>query len=84
VAGTYGNLGFNRLRGPAWVKIDLGLVRTFRVWERVATQFHFEAFNFLNKTNLDNPVATLSSPTFGKILTAEDPRILQAALKITF
>jgi hypothetical protein len=29
-------------------------------------------------------VATLSSPTFGKILTAEDPRILQAALKITF
>jgi hypothetical protein len=83
-AGSYGNLGFDRLRGPAWVKIDLGLVRTFKVWERVATQVRFEAFNFLNKTNLDNPVATLSSPTFGKILTAEDPRILQAALKITF
>ena len=83
-AGAYGNLGMNRLRGPGWFKMDLGLVRTFKVCETVSTQFRFEAFNFLNKVNLDNPVAALNSPTFGKILTAEDPRILQAAIKITF
>jgi hypothetical protein len=83
-AGSYGNLGFDRLRGPAWVKIDLGLVRSLKVRERVSLQTRFEAFNFLNKTNLDNPTAATNSPNFGKILTAEDPRILQVAVKIVF
>jgi hypothetical protein len=82
--GAYGNLGFDVLRGPGWVKIDLGLVRSFKLRERLALQMRFEAFNFLNKTNLDNPVFATNSPNFGKILTAEDPRILQAAAKITF
>jgi hypothetical protein len=83
-AGAYGNLGFDRLRGPGWVRIDLGLVRAFPIREKLALQFRFEAFNFLNKTNLDNPIAATNSPNLGRILTAEDPRILQAAVKITF
>ena len=43
-----------------------------------------EAFNILNKANFMNPTATLSSSSFGRILTAGDPRILQLALKLFF
>jgi hypothetical protein len=30
------------------------------------------------------PTAALNNPNFGKILSADDPRILQGALKFTF
>jgi hypothetical protein len=43
-----------------------------------------EAFNVLNHPTFQNPTATGSSSTFGRILTANDPRILQFALKFVF
>jgi hypothetical protein len=40
--------------------------------------------NLLNYTNFHAPTATLSSSTFGKILSAGDPRTLQLAAKFRF
>ena len=48
-------------------------------------EFRFEQFNLFNRTNLSNPVTSMSSSNFGRILsTATGPRILQLALKVAF
>jgi hypothetical protein len=41
-------------------------------------------FNLFNHTRLGNPVNTVTSPVFGSINSALDPRIVQFAAKIIF
>ena len=77
-------MGANTVKGPGFFGIDTGLTRSFRIIERQSMEFRAEAFNVLNHTNLLDPVATLTSTTFGQIQTANDPRILQLALKYVF
>ena len=43
-----------------------------------------EAFNALNWLRPKDPNTTLSSTTFGQIMTAWDPRIMQFGLKYQF
>ena len=44
-----------------------------------------EAFNLPNHVNPNNPNSTFSdTATFGRILSAGDPRILQLAMKFVF
>jgi hypothetical protein len=82
--GTFGNAGHNSLRGPGYVNVDLALSRTIKVTEKIALQPRAEAFNLMNHPNFNLPGANISSSSFGRILTARDPRILQASLKLTF
>ena len=82
--GTYGNLGQNTMKGPGVFKFDLALSREFAVREGKTLQLRGEAFNVLNHTNFDVPVSALNSQTFGRIQSADDPRILQFALKLIF
>jgi hypothetical protein len=82
--GTFGNAGYNCLRQPGFFGFDASLNRTFQVRERAQFQLRFEFFNLLNHTNFNPPTSALSSATFGKILSAADPRILQFAAKFTF
>jgi hypothetical protein len=82
--GSYGNLGYNNIKGPGVFNMDVALSRTFPVWERKTLQFRAEAFNLPNHTNFSTPVATLSSGTFGQIQAAGDPRIVQLAMKFVF
>jgi len=83
-AGTYGNLANNTILGPGNIRIDMGLTREFKMREKHSVELRFEAFNLPNHVNPGNPVTTLTSPTFGKILSAADPRIMQLALKYVF
>lgn len=82
--GMYGNMGANNIEGPGFFGIDTGLTRKFKIRERQSLEVRGEAFNVLNHTNPGNPVTTLSSTTFGVIQSANDPRILQLALKYMF
>jgi hypothetical protein len=41
-------------------------------------------FNLPNHVNLNSPEIDFSSPNFGRILSASDPRIMQMALKFVF
>lgn len=82
--GTFGNAGHNALRAPGYVNVDLALSRNIKLTEKLALQPRAEAFNLLNHPNFNAPTANISSATFGRILTARDPRILQASLKLTF
>ena len=61
------------------------LTRAFAIREHQNLEVRFEAFNFLNHPVFNNPGTTLTtSSTFGKILSANDPRILQFAMKYVF
>ena len=84
VTGTYGNMGPASIRGPGFFGIDTGLSRRFPIWEKRSLEFRAEAFNVLNHVNPLDPVLTLTSSTFGQIQAANDPRILQLALKFLF
>ncbi len=84
VAGKYGNAGHNSLRGPAYFDVDLAVTREIKLYERLALQARAEAFNVFNHPNFNGPNANISSATFGRILSARDPRILQASMKLVF
>ena len=83
--GTYGNTGKNYFLGPGYIDWDAGLLKNFNLSpERFRLQFHAEFFNVLNHSNFLNPTSAANSATFGRILSANDPRIGQLALKLIF
>jgi hypothetical protein len=83
-AGQFGTAGRNIARGPASTTVDVSLVRDFSLGGDVRVQFRAESFNVANHVNLGLPVADLNSPSFGRILSAAPPRLLQFALKLLF
>ena len=83
--GTLGNLQLNSVKGPGYFEWDMALSRTFPFKEgKHSFQVRAEVFNLLNHANFENPISTMNSGSFGKILTANDPRILQFAGKYVF
>lgn len=82
--GTYGNMNPGTLLGPGFFGIDTSVTRRFKVREGKTLEARGEAFNVLNHVNPFDPVNTLTSSTFGQIQAANDPRILQLALKFVF
>jgi hypothetical protein len=82
--GTYGDTQRNFLVGPGYADVDFSMSKIFRVTESQSLQFRAEAFNLANRVNFSNPNGTISSKTAGTITSANDPRILQLALKYLF
>jgi hypothetical protein len=90
---TFGTAARNSVLGPGLVGLDFSLQKDFDLpLEGSKLQFRFDAFNALNHPNFNVPgrVATFNaagvqtSPTFGVITSAQDPRALQFALKLIF
>jgi hypothetical protein len=82
--GTYGNIGKNSLRGPRLFTTDLALLKAGKAGERIRYEFRAEFYNAFNNVNFGNPDAGLQDSNFGQISSANDPRILQMALKLSF
>ena len=57
----FGTAGFNSLRGPGSVNLDLGLFREFSIKDRVNLQFRAEAFNSTNTPHFANPGTNVSN-----------------------
>src|SRR5262249_21405048 len=83
-AGTQGNAGRASLPGPGFWEIDTAVSRIFRVRESMNLEARAEAFNLTNSYRAGIPVTAINNQNFGKILTAQDPRIMQLALKFVF
>jgi hypothetical protein len=82
----FGGLGRNILRGPDQRDLDIAVIKTTPLTDRVKLIFRWEIFNMLNRPNFANPSNDVSTPsTFGTIsaLTV-NPRIMQYALKLQF
>jgi hypothetical protein len=85
IIGTFGDIGRNSLRGPGYFDVDASLFKNFLMTERWQLQFRAEAFNIENRPNFQNPNSTVSAGvTFASITGANDPRVLQFALKLLF
>ncbi len=82
--GTYSTDRPYLLIGPGRFTNDLAISRTFGFGGARTLQFRWEIFNVINHVNLDNPSTALNSATFGRILGAQDARIMQIAFKFTF
>jgi hypothetical protein len=82
--GTYGSSGRNIVFGPGLANVDLAAAKYFTITERWRIQLRGESFNLLNRANFNDPDSSLSSGTYGRILSAMDPRILQFGLKLMF
>jgi hypothetical protein len=82
----------NDFRGPGYFNIDLGLGKTFPIWEdKVNLKFRADAFNALNHPNFNDPYTdssndiTETSTKFGTVQgTANAARVLQLALRLEF
>jgi hypothetical protein len=82
--GTLGNSGLASIPGPGFWQIDTDMSRIFRVQEGVTFEARAEAFNLTNSFRAGNVITARNNQNFGKILTAQDPRIVQLALKFVF
>ena len=94
-AGTLSPMGRDNVPGPAYFQIDNAVDRLFKITERQNLEFRAEAFNITNSFRAGVPLpaltaggsgigTTFGTPTFGKITSALDPRILQMVIKYTF
>ena len=90
IARTWGNLGRGTLRGAGLETVDLSLIKTTPLTERVALQFRAEFFNALNHTNFGPPNSIVFagqaiSPSAGLITTtATTSRQIQMGLKVIY
>ena len=89
---TFGSEGRDAIIGPGIAEVDASLLKNIALWEKHTLQFRFEVFNIANHPNFDTPArmctgasgGACTSPTFGRVLSAGAPRILQFALKYNF
>ena len=93
--GTYSSLARGNIQGPAFFQVDAAVSREFRVHEGQTLELRAEAFNISNsfRAGVAPPSTavggsglnlTFGTSTFGQVLTALDPRIIQVALKFVF
>jgi hypothetical protein len=87
--GTFGSSGRDIIRQPGTANFDFALTKSFPLKfghfaETQRIDFRAEAFNVFNHANFGRPDRTLTHSTFGQILSAADPRILQFALRYSF
>lgn len=81
---SFGNSGKNTVRGPGMNKFDLSLFKTFKFTESKSLEFRTEFFNAFNHARFYNPDHSGGSATFGQLVQAYDPRLIQFALKFYY
>jgi Carboxypeptidase regulatory-like domain len=70
--------------GPGENQWDLTFSKKISLSEARYFQFRTDIFNLFNKTQFVNPDGNFSSSTFGQVLQAREPRLVQFALKFYF
>jgi hypothetical protein len=73
--------------GPGAQNYDMAITKNLSFTEAKALLFRVEAFNVFNHTQFNGPEAVdgdIGSSTFGQVINAAPPRILQGALKFSF
>jgi outer membrane receptor protein involved in Fe transport len=83
-ANQFGNAPRSVIRLPYQNSTDLGLFKNFYVGGNLGLQFRAEMFNVFNRTNFTNAGTVMGNPTFGRLTTAAEPRLIQFGLRATF
>jgi hypothetical protein len=73
--------------GPGAANYDMAVAKNLSLTESKSLLFRVEAFNVFNHAQFNGPQAVdgnIGSSTFGSVVSAASPRILQGALKFNF
>jgi hypothetical protein len=85
--GTAGNAKRRFFYGPGEDNYDMAIAKKLRVTATTSLLFRLDAFNVFNHTQFNGPSSVdgdIGSSTFGEVISAAPPRILQGALKFNF
>jgi hypothetical protein len=85
--GTPGNAKRRFFYGPGLDNYDMALMKAIPLTESKSLQFRMEAFNVFNHAQFFGPTAVngnINSSTFGQVVGAASPRLMQAAIKFVF
>ena len=82
--GTFSTTPRSICCGPGLNQWDITVEKKIAITEAKYFEFRADVFNVANKTMFDNPDGNFSSSTFGLVLHARDPRLVQFALKFYF
>jgi hypothetical protein len=85
--GQMGTAARRLFYGPGIVNSDLALLKSLHLSESKSLQFRVEGFNVANHAQFYGAAAVngnISSPAFGTVVSAADPRLLQVAVKFYF
>jgi hypothetical protein len=88
--GIFGNSPRTVCCGPGINNLDFSLLKDTRLTERTNLEFRAEIFNIANHAQFSTVDGNISDGypqdggTFGKVIRARDPRIVQFALKLLF
>ena len=85
--GQVGNAMRRYFSGPGIDNYDMALLKSTTITESTKLQFRAEAFNVFNHAQFKNPNGTVNNTGqggFGYVTSANDPRIMQVALKFLF
>jgi hypothetical protein len=88
----WGNAAKSQFRGPGINSWDTSAFKNFLITEHIKGQFRVEAYNVFNHTNFNgvdtaakfNAAGQQTNLTLGQYSSAQFPRRLQLALRITF
>ena len=73
--------------GPGLDNYDMALIKKIRLTEAKSLQFRVEAFNIFNHAQFFGPQAVdgnIDSSTFGQVINAAPPRLMQVGAKFIF
>jgi hypothetical protein len=85
--GTPGTARRRFFYGPGMNNFDLGLLKNLRLTEGKSLQFRIEAFNTFNHAQFFGPQSVdgnINSTSFGQVVSAAPPRLVQIAAKFLF
>jgi hypothetical protein len=76
----------NFINGTPYLNWDAGLAKNFRFTETMRLQLRAEAFNVLNRTNVNQSAdLNIGSSTFSRITTTNlTPRVIQFGARFDF
>jgi hypothetical protein len=83
-SGSFGDAGRNILEGPGYQNMNLALVKQFALPGETRLQVRLESFNLFNRANFNLPDAFVGSPTFGRVVSADNPRRCQFGVRLVF
>jgi hypothetical protein len=90
IYATYGNSGYDMLRGPAFQDWDMNLQKNIKFAERYNLQLRADSFNVFNHPNFSTPNAAISNKSSVGTITSVagtptyEQRTVEFAAKFSF
>ena len=87
IFNTIGNSGRRFFSGPGINNFDLTLQKNLKLTESKSFEFRVEAFNAFNHAQFYGPLSVdgnINDSTFGQVVSAAPPRLVQLAAKLNF